>query len=160
MARSLQIAIVNRLRGIEVMTGRFADAQAILATYLSQEPSDSLPAVRYGSKSSDVLPYQLTFHHDAGGESLAGSDIGIIDNTIYRFEIWDSGRGDEVIPLVNDALETLCDERKGAPVWTLEDTEDRIFYSELFLRLQGPFHDDFRNMFYGVTAFRWVEARP
>lgn len=158
MSKPLNKAILARIRGDETLT----DARALAA----QVAIDALlatiggkPACRYGMKGSSTVYPEITFREDAGPLALDGSGIGIVTNAIYRFELWETTRDATTIPAMADYLELLFDARRDAPDLTLEG-EGRCYYSDLFTGLQGPFVDDFRNAFFGLMAFRFVEARP
>lgn len=155
MSLALNKAILNRLRQ-ETLSGDFATAQAQLLALLGTTPQGQ-PAIRYGAKGSSVDYPEITFREDGGVESLGGSDIAIIDQSIYRFELWETTRNATILPTMARCLERLLDRRHGAPLLVLE--QGTCKYHELFTRMSGPFPDTDINAFFGVLAFRFIEAR-
>lgn len=159
MSKALNKAILDRLRGDETVTGRAATAQTTLGTLLADAGSADKPAVRYGAKGSSTAYPSVTFREDAGAEMLRASGVGIVTATVYRFELWETTRDGTTLPTIADCLEQLLDSRRDAPAFTLEG--DNEFYdSYLLTGLQGPFHDDIKDCFFGTLTFAFVEARP
>lgn len=159
MSKALNKAILDRLRGDETVTGRADTAQTDLAALLTTTGSAGKPAVRYGMKGSSTAYPEITFREDAGMLAIDGSGVGIVTDSVYRFEIWETTRNATTIPAIADALELLLDARRDAPAMTLEG-DNRYYHSDLMTPLQGPFIDEFRNAFFGLLTFRFVEARP
>jgi hypothetical protein len=149
----LNKAIKERLDGTESLAG-YPDqvaAQAVTAAV----------RIRQGSLSADAVLPAITFNEDAGTESLQGVDVGIVSNSVYRFQIWqpDSDRSGSTISHLADCLEVLLDQRRGAPKLTIVGY-GRVFWADLFVSLQSPLHDDNINAFFGLMSFRIVESRP
>lgn len=146
----LNHAILRRLNGNETLTGEFAQAQTLTAAldwhFGPLDPKGS------------TFPCG-TFFEDAGTESLGGVDVGVVNNSVYRFLVWDKTRDGSVIPKYADAVEKLFDRRRGVP--NLDIVGDGVCYwSDLFVPLQAPLQAMDINAFYGIMAFRFVEARP
>lgn len=159
MSLALNQAIGARVRGIEVLTGRAADAQSTLAGILAAAGSSKAPAIRYGAKASSTVYPEITFREDAGPQTLGGPDVGIVQDSVYRFELWDNSRDGSTIPTIADCLELLFDVRRDAPAINLTGY-GKVYASYLLTALQGPFHDDIKKVFFGLIAFRFAEARP
>lgn len=160
MSQSLTKAIVARLRGDETLTGDADTAYDRLAVLLAAVGGDDKPAVRYGSKAVNPEYPCVVFWEDAGVEAMGGPDVGIVTQSIYRFELWEQGRGGLVIPDIADCLELLIDHRRRAPAWTLTGEGNQVWWSQLFVGLQAPFYDPARDAWFGLMAFQFVEARP
>lgn len=149
MSLMLNAAVVAR-----ITTETLTSADQIAAQNLVK----NLP-VHYGAVDPSVAFPCLAFYEDTGTESMGGVDIGLIYNSIYRFQIWTQDRTGSYIPQIAGALERLFDMRQGAPIIDIIG-DGKTFWSELFVPLQGPLHADTINAFFGMIAFRVVEARP
>lgn len=145
-------AILARLRGQESLTGEAATAQTALAALVSRW--------RFGTmaKAGD-LPCGNVFE-DAGVDAMPRAvDVGILQHSIRRFEIWTNETASGFFHEAGDALEMLFDERRGAPALTVSG-DGTVFESALFVGMQAPYFDTQVNAWYGVISFRFVEARP
>src|SRR5512146_1577839 len=152
MSLPLNTAIIARVRGTETLTGRALQAQSDLAAILAVT-SASTPAIRYGAKGSSPVFPEITFREDAGTDAIGGPDIGIVSNSIYRFELWEKSRDGSGLLTIADCLEQLFDTRKDAPDMTLTG-EGQCWAGYLFTPFQGPFHADLIDCFFGLMAFR------
>lgn len=159
MSTALNKAIMDRARGDEVLAvgSRALQAQTDLAALLGTV--NAKPAVALGGVPSAVTYDCIRFREDMGGSGLAGEGVGITGDTIYRFELFSTKRDGTTLRTMADCLELLFDERRDAPALTIEG-DGRIYASDLFTAYQGPFHDDMRDCFISLIAFRFVEARP
>lgn len=158
MSLALHGAIVARVRGTETLTGDAAEAHAALVTLFG-----GTPEIRKGATASTATLPCITFYEDSGIEALGGVDVGEVRHSVYRFFIWTTrtDRTGTFIHEVADALERLFNQRRGAPGITLADSRSsQVFWCDLFVSLQEPEHEDNTNEFYGMIAFRFVEARP
>lgn len=146
-------AILARLRGSEALTGDAAAAQTALAALVTRW--------RFGTmaKAGDAMPCGNVFE-DAGIDAMPRApDVGILQHSIRRFEIWTDETASGFFHEAGDALERLFDERRGAP--ELSIAGDGLTYeSALFTAMQAPYKDEQLNAWYGMIAFRFVEARP
>lgn len=158
MSTALNKAILDRTRGDEVLVAaRALQAQTDLAALLGTV--NSKPAVALGGVPSSVTYNCIRFREDMGGSGLAGEGIGITGDVLYRFELYSQSRDGTTLRTMADCLELLFDERRDAPALALEG-DGRTYASDLFTAYQGPFHDDIRDCFISLIAFRFVEARP
>lgn len=150
MSQALNKAIGDRITGVEVLTGDQAEAQ----TYFAGR------SVGYGTmRQAGVLP-ALRFYEDAGSDAMPHApDVGIISNSIYRFESWTRDFAGDFFGKDAMYLELLFDERRGAPALTLEG-QGRVFMSGLFVPMQAPLLDRNIDAHYGLMAFVFVESRP
>jgi hypothetical protein len=150
MSLALNTAIVARVRSENLAAYPVAQAaQTVVNAY----------AIRYGSTATLPTFPCTTFFEDTGRESLTGDDVGIVQDSVYRFTIWTKDNTGTTILTIADALEKLFDMRRGAPPITLTG-DNKCYWCDVFSFLQSPFHDDGINAFFGVIAFRFVEARP
>jgi hypothetical protein len=149
MSKALNKAILARLNGTEVLTGAQATAQGVV----------SGDAVGYGTMTlNGVLP-ATRFYEDAGTEVMPRAvDVGIINQSIYRFEKWSRSMDGSLFGAWADALEQLFDERRNGPALTLEGNS-QVFESSLFVPLQAPFFDERINSWFGLIAFKFIESR-
>jgi hypothetical protein len=151
---ALNRAIFARLRGTETpaLSGDAATAQVRLAALVPKWRLSTL------TEEADVPCGNI--YVDAPVDAMPEAvDVGIIQYSIRRFEIWSRQTDAAFYENVEDALEQLFDERRGAPALPL-DGDGRVFESALFTGLQGPFRDDPINAYYSLISFRFVEARP
>lgn len=145
-------AILARLRDQEALTGDAATARAVLAALI--------PRWRYGTmaKAGD-LPAGNVFE-DAGVDAMPRApDVGILQHSIRRFEIWTNETASSFFHEAGDALELLFDERRGAPGFDIAG-DGRVFQGSLFTAMQAPYKDEQINAWYGMIAFSFVESRP
>ncbi len=147
---ALNKAILARLRGTEVLTGDALAAQAITSGL----------RWRFGTMSkAGELPHG-NFYEDAGVDAMPRApDVGILRHSVKRFEVWTGETASAFFHDQGDALELLFDERRGAPVLTI-DGDGRVYQSSLFVAMQSPYHDDKINAWLGLISFTFVEARP
>jgi len=150
IAGALNIAILARLRGTEVLTGDQLTAQGV---------TNAVPWRLGTMRKNGALPAG-TFYEDAGIDAFpAAPDVGILQYSIRRFEFWKAGTDDTFFSGMQNALELLFDERRGAPALTLTG-DGKVYESALFVGMQGPIPDDDINANVGLMSFRFVEARP
>lgn len=150
MSVHLQEAVYRRLSGAETLTGDALAAQARISV---------LPW-RYGAlRQHSVFPCGV-FWKDAGTFELGSApDIGIIENTIWRFELWtEAFDGAWFADRAND-LELMFDERKQAPAMSIGGS-GQVYDIALFTGMQAPLHEEKLSAYYGLISFRIVEARP
>lgn len=147
---ALNIAIIARLRKTEVLTGDLLTAQNITSAY----------KWRLGSMTiGGALPAGC-FYEDAGVNAAPNApDIGIVQFSIRRFELWNNTLDDTFFTNLADSLELLFDRRRGGNVLSVGG-DGRIFESSLFTGMQGPYHDDSINAFFATMSFMFVESRP
>jgi len=155
VSAALEKAIIARVRGTETLTGDMLLAQQYLVELLGADPPT---IVKNSLKSKATLPC-ITFGFDPGPEAMGGVDVGEVRWVIGRFYIWTKARGGSFFSEVADALEHLFNGRRGASNLTLEG-DDRTYWSDLFVDLQEPDHEDSTNDFYATLSFKFVEARP
>jgi hypothetical protein len=158
MSAAVTKAIIERVRGVETLSDDAAAAQVKLAGILDST-TDGNPAFRYGGKGKSALYPSIVFLEDAGISPIGGVDIGIVTNSLYRMTIWDLSREGFKIPDIADCLELLFDCRRRAPVLPVA-AENRCWYGELFQALASPYYDNNYDVFFGIIAFQFVEARP
>ncbi len=149
---ALTKAILARLRGSETLTGEAETAREILKGHV--------PRWRFGTLSqSGELPHGNVFA-DAGVDAMPNApDVGIINHSVRRFELWTEETASAFFTQSADALEKLFDERRGAPDLTVEG-DGRVYQSSLFVPFQGPFRSDDIRAWWGVISFTFVDARP
>lgn len=148
----LNKAIIARLRGTEVLTGQTLAAQVALAALV--------PKWRLGTMTKEGALPTGTFYEDSGIDAMPRAiDVGILQTSVRRFEVWTQSLDDAFFTGAADALEHLFDERRGATKLTLTG-DGRVYESSLFVGMQGPLPDDSINAHYGLIAFKFVEARP
>ncbi len=151
-AGGLTKAILARLRGSEALTGDAATAQAALAALVSRW--------RFGTMAqAGEFPHGNVFE-DASVDAMPRAvDVGIIQHSIRRFELWTNETASGFFHEAGDALERLFDERRGAPELSI-DGDGQVFESALFTAMQAPYFDTQINAWYGMISFRFVESRP
>lgn len=152
--------ILARLRGAETLTGDAATARAVLAALVTRW--------RYGTmmKGGEEVKTALlaggvgNVMEDAGVDAMPRApDVGILQHSIRRIELWTSKTESSFFHEAGDALELLFDERRGAP--ELGIAGDGVCYEgALFTAMQAPYFDTQLNAWYGMISFRFVEARP
>lgn len=149
---ALNKAILARLRGSEALTGDAAVAQEVL--------TGIVPRWRFGTMAKSGEFPTGNLYEDAGVDAMPNAvDVGILQHSIRRFELWTNTTASAFFNDAADCLERLFDERRGAPELTL-DGDGQIYESALFVGMQAPYHDDELNAWYGVISFRFVEGRP
>lgn len=147
---ALNIAIFARLRGTEVLAGDLAAAQAITSAY----------KWRLGSMTKDGALPACCLYEDAGVDAMPyAPDVGILQNSVRRFEFWTQSLDDSFFTNLADACELLFDFRRGGSLMNIGG-DGLIYDSSLFTGMQGPIHDDDTNAYYATMAFQFVEARP
>jgi hypothetical protein len=145
-------AILARLRDQEALTGDAATARAVLAALV--------PKWRFGTMAKAGAPPCGNVFEDASVDAMPRAvDVGILQHSIRRFELWTTDTASSFFHEAGDALELLFDERRGAP--ELPIGGDGLCYEgALFVPMQAPYFDEQLNAWYGVVSFRFVEARP
>lgn len=145
-------AILARLRGEEALSADAAAAQSVLASKVSRW--------RFGTMAkAGELPCGNVFD-DAGIDSMPRApDVGILQYSVRRFEIWTNETASAFFHEAGDALEMLFDERRDAPGLTLTG-DGQIFQGSLMTGMQAPYFDTQINAWYGTIAFSFVESRP
>jgi hypothetical protein len=147
---ALTKAILARLRGTEVLTGEAEEGQQIIKQY----------RWRFGTMAKQgELPHGNVFE-DAGVDAMPRAvDVGILQHSVRRFEIWTNETASSFFHEAGDALEKMFDMRRGAPVLTI-DGDGYCWEGALFTAMQAPFFDKELNAWYGMIAFTFLEARP
>lgn len=151
-AGGLTKAILARLRGQESLTGDAATAQAALAALVGRW--------RFGTmaKAGD-MPCGNLFE-DAGVDAMPRApDVGILQHSVRRFEIWTNETASSFFHEAGGYLEQLFDERRDAPELDLTG-DGRVFQGSLMTAMQAPYFDTQLNAWYGTIAFSFVESRP
>lgn len=145
-------AILARLRGSEALTGDAATAQAALAATVTRW--------RYGTMAkAGEFPCGNVFD-DAGVDAMPRApDVGILQHSVRRFEVWTKETASSFFHEAGDALELLFDERRDAPELDIAG-DGRVFQGSLMTAMQAPYFDTQINAWYGMIAFSFVESRP
>ncbi len=147
---ALDIAILARLRGTESLTGDLLACQVITSAYEWRKGS---------MRKNGTVPCGL-FYSDSGVDAMpAAPDMGILEYSVRRFEIWNKTPDGSFFATLPDALEYLLDFRRGNSL--LNITGDGLVKDHsLMVSFQGPYFDDQINAFYGLMSFMFVESRP
>ncbi len=147
---ALTKAVLARLRGTEALTGDQQAAQAIT----------SVLRWRFGTMAkSGEMPCGNVFE-DAGIDAMPRAvDVGILQHSVRRFELWTQDTASAFFHEGGDAMELLFDERRGAPELSI-DGDGRVFQGALLTGMQAPYYDTKFNAWYGMIAFSFVESRP
>ena len=173
MSANLDIAIYNRLTGIETLTGAAAAAQAALIAFLATDPDTAKPAVYNmnlndaqltdGSGNKIVLYPCLTFRQSAGAADRSMWNTGAIHETaMYDVEVWSDKRTNLPVKQALENVDRLLDYRLGAVNETtnpLVITDGRVMVSQSVITLNSHYdraiHAWAGTVRYAITMSRW-----
>jgi hypothetical protein len=162
MSSALNTALVNRLDGTEVMTGRFLTAQQVIAGALASD--SGFPAVFFGNfnqapiqlDSNGTRKPVITYRPSSGSPDLRFRDDLIVDDPIYDLEIWTFVTLPNLVTDIAAAVQTLIERRSGCPALPVVGCDS--VWAEAFV-LGSAMYDAERNGWFLLTRYRFIEAR-
>lgn len=156
MQDELSLAIYTRLT-TEVMSGDQATAQAALIAALATDTdSPSGPAVTQGNRDDAVQFPCITFRPNGGTEAANWIDAGVVRNYQFDFEVWTNSTSGRIVNQIGDYMETLLDERRGAP--GLNVSNGREFYM-MAMTAMTPIYDDKINAWAGLVRYQFIAGK-
>lgn len=169
MSAELDIAIYERLTGIETLTGAAATAQAALVAFLATDPDTAKPAVYNmnlndaqgtdGSGNKIVLYPCLTFRQSAGtpNHQIRNSST-LAEKVNYDVEIWSDKRTNLPVKQAFKNVDRLLDYNFGA-VSTLPLANGLVDKSETVITLDTHYDNRIHawagTVRYAITMRRW-----
>lgn len=169
MSANLDIAIYERLAGIETLSGAALVAQTALAAYLATDPDTGRPAV-YNSnlndaKMSDGSGNHVNIYPCLTFTQATGTPIREIWNAqtihervIYNVEIWSDVRSALSLKRASENVDRLLDYRFGA-VNSLPITDGLVDNSETDIPLNHHYDRTIHAWAvltrYAITLRRW-----
>lgn len=149
-AGGLNIAILKRLRGTEVLTGEHVAPQAVLSAI----------QWRLGTLTQQAEIPCGRFYEDAAIDANQGRvGVGVQRWAVRRFELWTESTDESFVQNAANALEMCFDTDRGAPVLSVTG-DGRIWEHGLLTDLQYPLYDPGLRAYYGLLSFQFLESRP
>ena len=167
MSANLDIAIYNRLTGIETLTGAAATAQAALIALLATDPDTLAPAV-YNSNLNDAqltasgvkVPIYpcVTFNQKTGTRYSEIWNCGTIaERVYYNFEVWNDARTSLPAKRMSEYIDRLLDFGLGA-VDTMPVTDGKIELIETGVPMDF-YYDNNLHAWAGLVRYAFTSRR-